>query len=175
VRKAPHKEKMPIFTWRQKLGNPDCIYAERWIFKLPLNLGSFRLHHFFRSDDGRAHHDHPWWFITLVLKGSYVDESPCENCDGKGWLLYGRKKRQGKCRECGGVGVTLDQLHAGSIRYRPAKHKHTLITHGVWTIVFTGPWERRWGFWDRIGGGKTKFLAAKRYFYKHGHHPCDQP
>jgi hypothetical protein len=104
-------------------------------------LGSIRLHHWISPDDARSFHDHPWWFITLVIKGNYIDRSP----DGD------------------------DHLYMGSIKYRPAAHRHTVIPsqHGCWTIIITGPVSRKWGFW--VAG---KFRKANKYFAMHGHHPC---
>ena len=94
-------------TWKQQLGRPECPYAERWV--LNLHLFSVRLHHFRRSDDARAFHDHPWFFVTLVLRGSYIDRSPSGD----------------------------DLLRPGSIRFRPALHRHTIVTDGVWTLTIT--------------------------------------
>jgi hypothetical protein len=105
--------------WNEPLGKPECPYAYRWV----LNFGLFalRVHHFVRSDDKRHFHDHGWWFLTFVLKGSYVDVSP----DGR------------------------DQLRAGSIRFRKATHKHYVEVPkgGVWTFLITGSNSRKWGFW----------------------------
>jgi hypothetical protein len=105
--------------WNEPLGKAECPYAYRWV----LNLGLFalRVHHFVRSDDKRHFHDHGWWFLTFVLKGSYVDVSP----DGR------------------------DQLSRGSIRFRKATHKHYVEVPqgGVWTFLITGPSRRNWGFW----------------------------
>src|ERR1039458_8537253 len=128
-------------TWKQQLGRPECPYAERWV--LNLHFFSVRLHHFRRSDDARAFHDHPWWFLTLVLKGGYTDRSP-----------------QGD-----------DHLSVGSVRFRPALHRHTIVADpgGVWTLILTGKQARRWGFWVN-----NKFKKSNKYFFEHGHHPCDQ-
>jgi hypothetical protein len=137
------------FTWRQQLGREECPYAERWV----LDFGKFtlRLHHFFRSDDARAFHDHSWWFLTLVLKGGYTDVSPEGN----------------------------DHLRPGSIRFRKAHHRHTVRTDpgGVWTLVVTGPKVRRWGFWvtRKDGSGTERLIKSNKYFATYGHHPCDQP
>jgi hypothetical protein len=113
----------------------------RWV----ADFGRFavRLHRWEASDDKRAFHDHPWWFLTLVLRGSYVDVSPS-----------GR-----------------DLLTAGSVRFRPANHKHTveIQTPGTWTLLVTGRPSRRWGFW--IG---DRLIRRDKYFATHGHHPCDQ-
>lgn len=106
---------------------------ERWV--LNVGLFSIRIHHWRSSDDGRFFHDHPWNFITLVLRGSYVDVS-----------TSGRES------------MTL-----GTIRYRSATHAHTteVAPSGCWTIVLTGPVVRRWGFWvkDRWVKANKFFLT----------------
>lgn len=104
---------------KEPLGKEECPYAYRWV--LNLGLFSLRIHHFLRSDDKRYFHDHAWWFITLVLKGSYTDVSP----NGE------------------------DKLRSGSIRYRKANHPHYVKVSegGCWTLLITGPMVRKWGFW----------------------------
>src|SRR6266481_2310775 len=108
-------------AWAEKLGLPECPYVIRWRIEFP--FGSVRVHHWLSSDDPRAFHDHPWWFITLVLKGGYADQHP------GGW----------------------DHLGAGSVRFRPALHRHTVIPDpgGAWTLLVTGRVVRPWGFWPR--------------------------
>jgi hypothetical protein len=78
------------------------------------------VHHWLASDDPRAFHDHPWWFATLVVRGSYLDRSPAGD----------------------------DVLHPGSVRFRPALHQHTVFPFpgGAWTVMITGPKTRVWGF-----------------------------
>lgn len=107
------------FRWNEPLGVPECPYAYRWVF---IFFGySIRVHHFLRSDDKRYFHDHAWWFLTFVLKGSYTDVSP-----------------QGE-----------DVLKPGSIRFRQAKHPHyvKVAEGGCWTFLITGKPMRNWGFW----------------------------
>lgn len=139
--RSPYQKQMkyqPII-WSQKMGRPECPYFQRWV--LNFWFFSIRLHHFISSDDKRTYHDHPWWFLTLVLAGSYTDISD--------------------------VGVE-DSLTKGSIRLRPASHRHIVSTDGVWTLVLTGPESRIWGFYP-----KGKFLRREKYFKKYGHHACD--
>jgi hypothetical protein len=66
-------------------------------------------------------HDHPWWFVTLILWNGYVEET------------------------AGGV---LHFRHAGNVLYRPAKFKHNVITPWgtAWSLIITGPKSREWGF-----------------------------
>jgi hypothetical protein len=107
--------------WNEPLGIKECPYAYRWVFNF--HIFTIRIHHFIRSDDKRYFHDHGWNFITLVLKGSYVDVSP----DGR------------------------DYLKRGSLRYRKATHRHYVEVpkEGCWTFLITGPLIRKWGFWIR--------------------------
>ncbi len=127
--------------WGQKLGLPECPYARRWV--LQFSFCSLRIHHFYRSDDDRAFHDHPWWFLTFILAGAYIDVSE----------------------------DSQTMLKRGDFAFRRAEHKHTVRTDGVWTFLITGAEVRTWGFWTKAG----KFLRARKFFWKHGHHPCDQP
>lgn len=111
----------PRFT-TEALGLAECPYLRRWV----LDFGPFslRLHRWQSSDDARAHHDHPWWFLTVVLWGAYTDVSAA-----------GR-----------------DRLRVGSVRFRASSHRHTVEVEkpGTWTLLLTGKPVRRWGFW--VGG-----------------------
>lgn len=87
-------------------------------------------------------HDHPWWFWTFVIKGSYVDQGS----------------------------IAQDWVRTGQWRYRRAEHQHTVIPDpgGAWTLLITGPKIRDWGFWKFPG----KFIKANKWFATYGHHPC---
>jgi hypothetical protein len=79
------------------------------------------LHHF-RPHTETEFHDHPWSFRTLVLWGSYVDES----LDQQGRLLR-------------------DVLRPLSTRRRASQHAHRTSCKGhVVTLVYTGRKERQW-------------------------------
>ena len=90
--------------------------------------------------DGPIMHDHPWGFIALILWGYYYDVN--EN---------GR-----------------ELLTRGDLVFRPAQHKHYIDTTGVWSLVFTGPKKRVWGFW--VDGAPINPI---RYFAKYRRAMCD--
>ena len=129
-----------IIKLREPLGLPECPYVIRW--RLETKWFSIRLHHWLAPDDDRAFHDHPWSFTTFVLKGGYTDKNPDEE----------------------------QHLKAFTIQHRDAHHKHTVVPDpgGAWTLVFTGPKIRNWGFWV-----KGKFVKMNKYFLTYGHHPCE--
>jgi hypothetical protein len=128
------------FAWAEPLGWPECPYNIRWIAETP--WVSARVHHWIGPDDDRAFHDHPWWFLTFVLRGGYTDRNP------------------------GGD----DHLRAPAVRFRPALHRHTVVpdADGAWTVLLTGPIVRPWGFWK----DGAKFVKANKWFASRGHHPC---
>lgn len=106
-----------------------------------------RMHVLMTSDDDRAYHDHPWWWASLVLEGSYLEHTPA-----KGDTLVNRVKR----------------YSAGSFRiHRPGQFHRLEIrpdTGPVVTLFFHGPRRRKsWGFlslksgrwvpWQQFGSG----------------------
>ena len=109
------------------------IYLRRW-WILPRNrFFNIYLHNILRSDEDRALHDHPWWNVSILLKGGYVEHTP----DGK----FERK--------------------AGNVVFRKATAAHRLqlnhfnefdgrlwIQHEMpcWSLFITGPRVREWGF-----------------------------
>lgn len=172
-----------IFTLREKLGKPECPYLHRWMLKLPFGY-TLRLHHWFRSDDKRAMHNHPWDFWTLVLKGGYEDWTEgriCPVCNGVG-KRYTRPVDYVDfvvCGACEGRGFSIDKqrMSPGSFSFRPANHKHTVAVDegGAWTLLLMRKPKQPWGFFVRKPSGKWKFKKSNKYFLENGHHPCDQP
>ena len=124
------------FTWAEKLSPPDCHYLTRWVFET--RWFSIRLHHWLSSDDSRYFHDHPWWFWSWVIKGSYIDKTENYSELRKRWSLK---------------------------RYE-ATHRHTVVIppEGCWTILLTGPKTRVWGFWVK---GKFKKVRRYFWDYGH--------
>jgi hypothetical protein len=79
---------------------------------------SFKIHKLITSD-AACQHDHPWAFLTFLMKGGYVEHNQ------KGSKVYSRF----------------------SLLYRPAKYLHRLEIHQpVWTFVITFKKVRTWGF-----------------------------
>lgn len=107
------------------IGSAENPYMLRW-WLIPRN-GWFNvyLHQIRRDDDDRALHDHPWWNVSIVLRGAYREITP-----------KGRFMRR-----------------AGSIVFRRATAAHRLelpVDGGgiryCWTLFITGPRVRKWGF-----------------------------
>jgi hypothetical protein len=104
------------------------------------------LHRFLPNSHDRDTHDHPWPFVTVVLRGMYEDLTTCE-CMRPGAVNGGGPWLN--CPKCNGSGYTVEIMRAPCIRYRKAEHAHITRTRaeGAWTLVVTGRAARVWGFW----------------------------
>ena len=106
-------------------------YLNRWHL-IPRNKWfNVYLHQFIGPDPSAAWHDHPWWSLTIKLRGDYVE--------------LRRVYETGIC-ELFGCRVV--------IRSAAAPHSITRVMSSIrivppvcWTLFITGPVVRDWGFW----------------------------
>lgn len=121
------------------IGGNDNPYMRRW-WLIPRNrIFNIYLHHFLRSDDDRALHDHPWWNLSVLLRGRYVEHTI----------------------SAGGVNIRTER-RAGQLKFRIASSAHRIELFrdkartadgevisreaACWTFFITGPTLRSWGF-----------------------------
>lgn len=91
---------------------------------------AMRIHEIHESDP-EVMHDHPWPYLTIILKGSYIEQTP--DYDSSGIFLRWRYTEYGP----------------GSILWRSHKAQHRLlVTLGTCTTLFiTGKYRQKWGFY----------------------------
>lgn len=120
------------------IGGEDNPYLLRW-FVIPRNsFINIYLHKFLRSDDDRALHDHPWWFASLILKGGYIEhrEDGSQRHRGTGSLALRRPNTLHR------VELLTHPRYRGPGVYFTEDFREV----PTWTLVFTGPKMREWGF-----------------------------
>lgn len=108
------------------IGGAERPYLFRW-FVIPRNRWfNIYLHKIVRSDDDRALHCHPWWNLSVILHGAYVEITE------RAWTFR----------------------RSGSVVFRLATQRHRLALaqmngqeQACWTLFFTGPRFREWGFY----------------------------
>jgi hypothetical protein len=114
-------------------------YMDRWI--VYFGFGTLRLHKFYRGDDDRASHTHPWWFVTFPLS-AYIES------------VYAQ-----------GVWLRDRTVRAWRPHFRSSKFEHIVlraaprhcdgnckpgkcpVTAPFWTIVLSGQRVNAWGFY----------------------------
>lgn len=96
-------------------------YLNRWHL-IPRNKWfNIYLHQFIGPDPIAAWHDHPWWNLTIKLRGDYLE-----------------------------AGDTPRTFLSGLVTVRAARSSHGIFgpdASGCWTLFITGPVVRDWGFW----------------------------
>lgn len=140
-------------------------YLIRWTilgFGLDSSWFSIKVHNILISDE-ECLHNHPWAFISIILKGGYTEHTK--------WLPWAYNKPGWSERvisEKNGFHVQHKEFGRGSILYRPAHWSHrlqlpnTLVPHPkgggfiekpipAWTLVFTFRKTQRWGFFTKNG------------------------
>lgn len=115
-------------------------YLNRY-WLLPYNRFGYaaRVHQFLASDHGRDLHNHPWGYVSIVLRGGYFEHTPA-----MGWNVM-RRRWHGP----------------GSVLVRPANSFHRIelwrrpdgTEEPCWTLFLTGkkredtdPEHSCWGF-----------------------------
>lgn len=118
--------KLTLFE-RKAIGSaPDPLLWRYILFRLPA-FGVY-LHHFMRSDYDRALHDHPWPFVSVILRGGY-HEAHDHTVDGS---------------------TAIEWRGPGSVLLRPAEWRHRVILDAgrtSWSLILVGRRSRKWGFW----------------------------
>jgi len=111
----------------QVVGATHDPYLMRW-FVLPDNrFDNVYGHKFTASDDPETAHDHPWWFASLVISGSYIEHTA--------------------------GGPRTRRRASVALRSAPFQHRIELPVGAdgraavCRTLVVTGPKVRTWGFW----------------------------
>jgi len=103
------------------IGRGNSVLANRLIVRKDSH-GSIYVHRWHRSDP-EDFHDHPWDFVSLILKGGYYETRP----DGRVWRS------------------------PGSIVFRNATDRHRVEVDKNFpfpiSMIITGPIIREWGFW----------------------------
>lgn len=111
--------------------DPDTLYLVRWrIVQTP--WVSLFLHRFDGPDSRPTFHDHPWSFVSIILRGGYVE------------------RRLGKH----GARGTRQRLirHVNVMRRDDAHYIEVLTRTPTWSLLVVGKRRRTWGYWRPIVG-----------------------
>lgn len=142
----------PQWAWMDRFEVPqydgDGIYLTRWrVIQTP--LGGLYVHRYTGPDPRPTLHDHPWRFLSIVLRGGYVE------------------------RRLDPVTMTVDEEHVvRHVNYVRAGDAHSirrLLRPTTWTLLLVGRRVRTWGYLERFSplddGGEWMWTE----FSKHAH------
>lgn len=106
-------------------------YLYRWSLWLPFGL-SLKIHRIVRADNDRCEHDHPWWFIRLILYGGYEEKVKGKKYQRRPW----RPWFFWRVYPC-----------LPSFQHRITK----LYKKENWSLVLCGKNKGTWGFMTKMG------------------------
>lgn len=132
---------------RMRLRRKDGrVYLDRWGVEWK-PLGGIFVHRMQGPDPGQDVHDHPWPFVSLILKGGYIER----RCDARSVdrQHYAARKR-------------------GSLRLMRLDEAHTitrLVGETSWSLVIHGRHVRSWGFYvmPSFTDGRWVWIESGRY------------
>lgn len=134
-----------LFSGRphQLVASERGIYLYRW-YLIPRNRWcNVYLQKFVGSDDPPALHNHPWWFASLLLSGTYCEVTEHDSR----WRVPGR------------------------LALRPARYRHRVelardacgCERPCLSVVVTGPRRQEWGFFCPRRNGEWKFIPWRNF------------
>lgn len=129
--------------WRRmRLRRSDGrVYLDRWGIGHD-RIGRVLIHRMEAPDPGVDLHDHPWWFVSLVLWGGYTEQR-AQTRDAP--VFAGQAARSSFA-----LRGAESERRPGSIRTMRLDECHTITQlrrRTCWTLVIGGPRRRRWGFY----------------------------
>lgn len=131
------------------IGDPGDPSLRRW-WVIPRNRWfNIYLHHFCKSDEDQALHDHPWMNCSILLTGSYLEWVKPEWPEDETWFMRHPWRPWAPWR----------------ITFRAAEQAHRvelLDGRRVWTLFLTGPVIREWGFHCPQGWRHWKMFVETR-------------
>jgi hypothetical protein len=147
-------KRKPDFT----IGRSESLYMRRW-YIIPRNrFFNIYLHNMLRDDEDHLH-DHPWWNVSVILKGGYWEwtpQRPMTRWEVVQWAtplaekLYRDFIRARKADRYQMPVCDREWRPPGKVIFRRATDAHRLVLDGAtpsWSLFITGRNVRRWGFW----------------------------
>jgi hypothetical protein len=139
-----------LFLVKEIVSKEGKVHFRRWRI-LATPWFNIYIHNILRSDEEAHPHDHPWNFLSFVLKGGYSEE----------WLHFYEDKAYQK-----GAPLLKSVRRPGTFVYHDAKdfHKLTLLKGSAWTLVFTfGKRRPSWGYQTEQGWLEHKAYRELKY------------
>lgn len=140
------------------------VYLNRWGIGHD-RVGGVMLHRMDAPDPGVDLHDHPWWFVSIVLVGSYAEERIATR-DAVKWAQSAEfleakaaeRRPPWHAHYQRGIGVVRGRFSIKVMRLDEC-HTITELPDGrCWTLVVKGPRRREWGFYLPTG-----FMSEDEY------------
>lgn len=123
------------------IGDPAQPYLLRWHLIPENRYCNVFLHCILKDDEDAVLHDHPWEFLTLLVKGAYRE------------ITFASPAVAHASRDASATDMAHHTRHAPAFAMHRARYAHRIdiVRSPAWTLVITGPTRRPWGFFRKEG------------------------
>lgn len=152
MRILPNRKLTKVHDWMAwrwldivKNGGTEVYLTRLYRFNTP--WFGVKVHWLRRPDQDRDCHDHPWWFLSLVLWGWYRERR--QDIQER-FLFSDSRKRRGWL----------------SLAFRKATDIHmiTEVAPTTITLIITGKKSRSWGFWkERVKYNRHALIQTHQF------------
>lgn len=127
-RRGQPAAKWALFRWYDIILDGELYLSRLNLLKTP--WFSIKLHWIHRPDPDRDLHDHPWWFVSFVLRGGY------EEYESEYPRIFPGQPRQ---------------INWFNFKNKTTAHRISQVKPNTITLIVSGPKDREkdWGFYDR--------------------------
>ena len=134
------RQRFVLWRWQDISVDGQLYLRKLYLVRTP--LFQVALHFFHRPDPGRDLHDHPRDFVSIILRGAYVEERPSTTAPL--WSIAGEHASMNT--------ISRAHYHVTAV-YRRAEdaHRISMVAPGTVSLVLWGRHRRPWGFHTRWG------------------------
>jgi hypothetical protein len=128
----------PWRTWYNRIPEDEQNLWHKFVNRC---LPNIYLHFFMRDDDDRALHDHPWPWISVLLRGSYIEHTIAQGG------IHRRTLREAPSIKISGPRrAHRVELLPWFLGLPDVDRRGVSGSVPCWTLFITGPRVRTWGF-----------------------------
>lgn len=130
---------------RLTLSHDGRPFLDRWGL-VHERVGGFYLHHIAGPDPGKDLHDHPWAFISIVLRGGYTEQHAPT-------AIAVDIARSAEMGHRWGTDRKPRVWRRWTVHRMPLSIAHRIVNarRNTWTLVLRGPTRRVWNFYPPTG------------------------
>ena len=138
-----------FFRWMDINGREEGVKYLTRLYLIQTPWFGVKLHWFWAPDPDTCCHDHPWWFVSILLRGRYEEL--------RQWFSPGGEVYREERTERG----------VGSVVYRDleAVHRITSVRKGTLTVILNGPKRKSWGFYEQSGEWSRRLYNVPRHHF----------
>jgi len=126
-----------FWRWMEINGRKEGVEYLTRLYLINTPWFGLKIHWFHAPDPDEHCHDHPWWFISFLLKGMYQEKRQTFIGVGHNAWIMSRETEKQRGR------------FSFAFRRSTDVHRITMCTRECKTLILNGPRTKSWAFWEK--------------------------